>query len=266
MRHIGGQHCLLFLLCAALLAVGAQAQQAASLPDSTLFTTYELNSTATQFFWSTCGSTQKTEGCYGSGALGPFNQACAILVSSPTLIGPITVLRYIYVLDTGTSSNSVALVVFKRTDTVTASYDTGVVTQLAKLPLPTQTGGTGSACSMAANSGYIFLGTNQSSTAVRVSKADLSTAQIGGFSPPINVSAITADAYGYVAVTFGGGHGAESGFYLYGPDGQPQEDGGGAPFLLNTVNSVLASTVPQGRPVSQPLIYRSKLAGTNQER
>jgi hypothetical protein len=57
---------------------------------------------------------------------------------------------------------------------------------------------------------------------------------VGGFSPPINVTAITADLYGYVTVTqasFGTG---ENGFYVFGPTGGGAEDGGGAEFLLNT--------------------------------
>jgi hypothetical protein len=263
MSHTRPQFAFALLIFLLLLAMGLEAQRTISFPDSGLFTTYQVNSPPTDISWVTCGSTQQSEGCYSSGNLGPFNQACAIVVGSPSLIGPNTVLRYIYVLDTGTTPNSVSLVVFRRTDIVTLSYDYGSTTQVALVPLPTQAGGTGVSCAMAANMGYIFLGTSQSPTAIRVSKSDLSVTEIGGFSPPINVSAVTSDAYGYVTVTFGNGF--ETGFYLYGPNGMLQEDGGGGPFLLNTFNSVLLSTVPQGYLLPRQLTFRRKTDNTDEK-
>jgi len=53
---------------------------------------------------------------------------------------------------------------------------------------------------MAANSKFLFIGTNHSPSAVVVQKSNLSFSEAGGFSPPINVAAITADNYGYVTV------------------------------------------------------------------
>lgn len=65
--------------------------------------------------------------------------------------------------------------------------------------------------------------------------------QIGGFSPPINAATIASDQYGYITITFGSFSG-DSGFVVLGPNGTEQEDGGGADFMLNTVQAVLPST------------------------
>ena len=65
-------------------------------------------------------------------------------------------------------------------------------------------------------------------------------AYVGG-----NVVAITADQYGYVAITFGGiRSGGETGFYLYGPDGNLAEDGGGAQFTVGTMQAILPGALP----------------------
>src|SRR5208282_2817280 len=106
-------------------------------PDSTLFTTYEVNQSLTQLSWTTCGSLPLTEGCYGSGTLGPFTDACAIVQSAPAPFNVNTVLRYIYVLDTGSSANAATLTVYKRTDTVSSSDDLISVVTLAVVPLST---------------------------------------------------------------------------------------------------------------------------------
>ena len=34
----------------------------------------------------------------------------------------------------------------------------------------------------------------------------------------------------------------ETGFYVFGPDGSAQEDGGGADFMVDTVQGILTST------------------------
>ncbi len=83
---------------------------------------------------------------------------------------------------------------------------------------------------MAANPQFLFVGTDRSPQGVEVNKRNLTFSQVGGFSPPINVTAITADRYGYVTLTCGSFSGGQSGFYLFGPDGSLQEDGGGADF------------------------------------
>jgi hypothetical protein len=47
--------------------------------------------------------------------------------------------------------------------------------------------------------------------------SDLAVSQIGGFDPPVNVSSISADKYGFVTVTFGGFVTSENGFYVFEP-------------------------------------------------
>jgi hypothetical protein len=203
--------------------------------DSTLFTTYESygNNNIT---WVTCGSTKNTGGCYGAGTLGPFGRVCAVMEGQPVTVGN-TVTRSLYVLDGGSNTNIVSLNVFKKTDTITSNSDTVSITPSKKLTLPL-TGGGNALCSMAANDGFIFVGTDASPNAVKVNKLTYSLTKLGGFSPPLPVTAITANDYGYVTVTQQAATGG-SGFSIYGPNGMLQEDGGGAPFIPNTTNAYL---------------------------
>ncbi len=139
----------------------------------------------------------------------------------------------------------VALNVYKKTDVVTSSFDTTTVTLLKTVSLPL-TGGSGAVAYMAANNGYLFIGTNLSTSAVRVQKSNLALESIGGFSPPINVSSITTDKYGFVTVAFGDsieGSG-NNGFVQFGPDGNGVGDGGGAWFMLSTDQALTTATLP----------------------
>jgi hypothetical protein len=224
---------IILLAFAALLPLHAQG--AAAAPDSTLYITYSLFSSSgqTTVSWVICGSTQESEGCFDSGSLGPFVAVGAMIEGTPSVQGSV-VTRAIYVVDSG--SASVKLYVYKRTDTITASFDTTKITLAHTVTLPL-TGGTTALCSMAANSGFLFIGTDQSPEAVEVTKSNLKVTQLGGFSPPINVTAVTADQYGNVAVTQGNSSG-ESGFSLYGPNGEGLEDGGGADFVVGTQQAV----------------------------
>jgi hypothetical protein len=142
-------------------------------PDSTLFTTYIINTGHTSVSWVVCGSTQQSSGCYGSA--------------------------------------------YKKTDTVSSTFDTVTVTLSKTVSLPL-VGGSSALASMAANNKFLFVGTNQSPQAVEIQKGNFAITQIGGFSPPMNVTAITTDKYGYVIVTFGSFGGGENGFVVLGPD------------------------------------------------
>ena len=93
-------------------------------------------------------------------------------------------------------------------------------------------GGAAAVASMAGNTDYLVIGTTKSPQAVLVTKSTLTVEKFGGFSPPINVHAVTADAYGYITVEFGKFGGGAPGFYTIGPDGTNQQDGGGAQFML----------------------------------
>lgn len=213
-------------------------------PDQTLYTTYSGNSTTVD--WVVCGSLPQTEGCFSAGSLGPFAKVGAMLEGNPTVdTSTNTVTRAIYILDiaSGTNMNGVTLYVYQKTDMISPSFDTVTVTLTNTVSLPL-TGGTSALPSMAANTKFLFIGTNQSPQAVEVTKKNLHFFQIGGFSPPINVASITADQYGYVTVTFGSSSTAENGFYVFGPNGDGEEDGGGFDFMLDTVQGILPSTFP----------------------
>jgi hypothetical protein len=226
---------VLVLLIAGLPSIAQDASVPATPPDSTLFTTYTVFGSAGAYSvdWIVCGSTQQSSGCYGSGSIGPFVAVGAMLEGLPSVAGEV-VTRYIYVVDSG--SSGVVLYVYKKVDTISASYDDVTVTLSNTVNLPL-TGGSTAVASMAANTGYLFIGTNLSPQAVQLRKSTLRPVKIGGFSPPINVSAITADEYGYVTITQGDATG-ESGFYTYGPTGSLQEDGGGSDFMLGTQQAV----------------------------
>jgi hypothetical protein len=218
--------------------------RASAPPDATLFTTYEINSTHTDVSWIVCGSTAQSEGCFDSGSLGPFGKVGALMEgSASTNLSTNTVTRAIYVLDiaTGSSLTGVTLYVYKKTDTITSSFDTTSVILFKTISLPL-VGGTSALASMAANSKFLFIGTNKSPEAVEIQKGTFTMSQFGGFSPPINVAGITADPYGYVTITFGSFNTSSNGFIVFNPEGAAVEDGGGAPFMLNTVQAVLPST------------------------
>ncbi len=244
---------IIVLAFAAVLPL--RAQNPAVAPDSTLYITYSLfsNDGQTTVSWVVCGSTQDSEGCFDSGSLGPFVAVGAMIEGLPSVAGDV-VTRAIYVVDSG--SATVKLYVYKRTDTITDSFDTTTITLFRTVSLPL-TGGSTALTSMAANSGYLFIGTDQSPQAVEVTKSNLAVTKVGGFSPPINVTAITADQYGYVTVTQGNS-GGESGFYLFGPNGAGEEDGGGADFVVGTQQAVSPSALlnsnvqPAPRPGYHP--------------
>ncbi len=224
---------MILLAFAALVPLHARGSAATpTAPDSTLYTTYSGN--LTNVNWLVCGSTAQTEGCYASGSLGPFVGVGAMLESNPSVKGDV-VTREIYVVDSG-SADSVKLYVYKKTDTVTADTDMVVVTLARTVTLPL-TGGSTALVSMAANNSFLFIGTNLSSEAMEVRKSNFTITQIGGFSPPSNVTSITSDEYGYVTVTQG------DVFTVLGPDGLLQEDGGGTDFMLGTTQALSSSVL-----------------------
>lgn len=232
------------LLAIGLLAAATVALPAAANPDSKLYTSYFFDSTYTNVYWVVCGATQYTGGCFGSGSIGPFGEAGNLIEGLPvvnTRTGTVT--RDIYVVDEAVNGGTaVQLDVYKKTDVVTSSDDTVTVTFVKSVTLPL-TGGTNAKTYMAADYGFLFIGTDQSPFAVRVQKSNLAVTQIGGFSPPVNVSSITSDQYGYVTVTFGGITGGNNGIYQYNPQGIFVGDGGGAEFMLSTSNGLTTANL-----------------------
>ena len=225
------------LLMALTISVPAHAQ--VRNPDSTLYTSYFATST-TQMTWVTCGSLPLSEGCYGSGTLGPYTNACAIVQSVPVALNAFTVVRNIYVLDTGSSPSGMTLTAYRRTDTVSQSNDTISITTQAVVSLPTLVGGSGVTCMMAQNPTYIFAGTNQGTSPVAINKSTFAVNPAGLFTGP--VTAITADSYGYVTIdqNQNGSHGNT----VYGPNGQLEGDGGGAYFMINPIDAVNPANYP----------------------
>jgi hypothetical protein len=213
-------------------------------PDANLYTSYYTNANYQNISYLVCGSTTGSEGCYGSGSIGPFGRVGAMIEGNPSITGG-TVVRFVYVVDvaSGTNSTGVSLLVYKKIDKVTSTYDTTTFTLLHTIALPLN-GGTKAQAFMAANNSFLFIGTDQSPQAVEVQKSKLTVLSIGGFSPPVNVSAITANKYGFVAVTFGGSSTNVGGTYWYAPNGGGVQDGGGAYFLLDTINGVSTSGLP----------------------
>ena len=231
---------------ALLLVVAGYAASApaAPPPDASLFTTYSVDSALQNANWILCGATSQTSGCYASGTLGPFGHIGAMLERGPWVSGE-TVTRMIYVLDveSGSAHDGVSLFVYTKRDVVSATDDTVTVTLSRTISLPL-VGGSGVRASMAANNSYLYVGTNKSMQAVSVRPGTWTVTPIGGFSPPIPVASISSDSYGYITVTFGAPGGTFGGFYVYGPTGAGEEDGGGAEFMLNTTNAVTPAALP----------------------
>jgi hypothetical protein len=251
-----------FVILFALSTISAAAQTTSAPPtaiDATLYTTYSVSSGDQNVSLIVCGSLPGSGGCYGSAYLGPFGKIGALLEGNPSTKGN-TVTRAIYVLDiaTGTKGTDVALSIYKKTDTISSSFDTVAVTLFKTISLPL-TGGSTAVSSMAANPRYLFIGTDQSPQGVEVKKSTGAVTLIGGFSPPINVTSITSDQYGYVTVTQGSFGGGESGFYVFGPTGGGAEDGGGADFMVGTTNAVSTATLPTSDHFpSERLVVRPK--------
>jgi hypothetical protein len=206
------------------LAAGAPAV------NTSIYTTYNFNTGDTEISWVTCGATSESEGCFQSGQLTGFGKVCAVLTSQPHTIKE-TTKQFIYIFDSAfKGGTSVYLDIYKKIDVTTESYDTTTFTPVSQVELPIQSGASAK-CFAAADSGYIFAGTSLSDNAVRISKKDYTLASIGGFSPPIPVTAIAVDSVGNISVNFGSG--PENGFVLYAPNGEPSEDGGGNAYLFN---------------------------------
>jgi hypothetical protein len=201
--------------------------------DSSLYTTFRADQNYQNLSLVTCGSLPGTEGCYGSATIGPFNRIGAVIEGGSSTIGD-TVTRDVYVLDVagGESGNAVTLYIWKMSNTIDGGFDQVGVKFDKAIPLPQLVGGSLALGFMAGNGGFLVMGTDQSLSAVILNKSKGTLSEVGGFSPPLNVVSITADANDYITVTQGNGE--FTGFSVVGPAGTVLEDGGGAPFMLNT--------------------------------
>lgn len=228
----------LFAATLFMLSPLAAHAQTPSAPDANLYTNYFGSPTSVN--WIVCGSTTGSSGCYDSGNIGPFVSVGAMLESGASVSGDV-VTRFIYVVDAGASP--VTLYVYKKTDTVTSTFDTTVVTLFKTISLSPLVGGSVTTY-MAANAKYLYIGTSLSPNAVSVAKGTLKVTELGGFSPPLNITSITSNQYGYVTVTQGSG--ILTGFTVFGPTGGAVEDGGGSEFMLGTTQAVPAASLVLG--------------------
>jgi hypothetical protein len=224
-----------WLVMGAVLMIALAGPKPARAQDgANFYTTFSVSKTAIN--WTTCGSTQQSEGCFGAGSISPFGNVCAVLQGLAVTVGN-TVNQKLYVFDSDyKSSGNVFLHVFKKTVVITSSTLTTTFTPERKIGLAL-TGGSKVTCYAAANAHVIVAGTSASFTAVEISKANLATASIGGFSPPEPVTSIVADDRGYIVVNQGNGTG--TGFYLLGPNGGGVEDGGGNVVIFNSENAYI---------------------------
>lgn len=233
-------------LLVVLGATASQAQTQHPTPsvalDAGLFATYQTAQNDTILSLDVCGATGGSEGCYGGGSIGPLNRIGAVLEGAPETIGD-TVSRDIYVLEveSGLNRNAVRLYIYKRQDVIADGFDEVSVAQISDLLLSPLVGGPQATSFMAGNGKFLAIGTDQSTDAVLVQKSTHSMASVGGFG--INVSSITADDAGYITLTYGAGD--DTGFIVLGPDGSFQEDGGGASFMVNTINGITFSNPNQ---------------------
>jgi len=72
-------------------------------------------------------------------------------------------------VDGGSNTSTVSLNVFKQTGIITNNTDTVSISPSKKLTLPL-IGRSYALCAMAANNGFIFVGTNASSNGVKINK------------------------------------------------------------------------------------------------
>jgi hypothetical protein len=223
-------HIVVAIALAAAIPAAPALASGSKVVNTTIYTTYTFNTTNSEINWITCGSTQQSEGCFGSGQITGFGKVCGVLDTVPESNGMVT-RQKLYIFDSDVKHGSnLYLDVYEKTDVTTVSSNTTTFTLKTKLALPIQAGPKVK-CFASANSGYIFVGTSTGTSAVRISKADLSQTPVGGFSPPIPVTSIDVDAAGYVSVNFG--NGTETGFVLFGPTGGGAEDGGGNAVIFN---------------------------------
>ncbi len=202
---------------------------AAGTMDSGLYTTYSIDTAKTTLSWVVCGSVGSSIGCYGAGELGPFGHLGSVIESAKVYdVREGTVTRYVYLVDQayGSDQNGVALFVYQRVDTITGSNESTKFALAKTVTLPLS-GGAQSSIFMAANKNYLVIGSSASAVPVEVNKRTLAITSLGIIGQ--NPNSITADNYGYITVT------SANGFFVVGPDGSLQEDGGGTQFMINAL-------------------------------
>jgi hypothetical protein len=83
-----------------------------------------------------------------------------------------------------------------------------------------------------------------STVAAVIQTGTLASSSYGGFSPPVAVGSLTVNNYGYVSLVFGQTANPVSGFYLLNKDGEGEEDGVGAEYVVNSLVGPNAEALP----------------------
>ena len=215
-------------MAAAALSIAATGGAAAKgHVDDALFADYLLLPETVSF--SVCGKLVNATGCFGAGVMSPpFEEACAV-VEDPPVYKKNRVSRLIYILDKRYSNRDpMQLYIYRRDDTITANNDNVVVSYQANIFLGIG-GGYNAQCHMANSANFIYAGTNKSKNAVQVDKANFTIVNVG----QANVTSITADDRGYVAVTSGNG----GSLFDFAPDGTEVEEGYAQEDFVGTTNA-----------------------------
>lgn len=224
------------LLIALLPLLLARPAPAFASVDGTLFTTYLLGPSSQEISYVVCGSTQESEGCFTSGEIGPFGRVGAVIEGKARESGDV-VTREIYVIDTasGASAKGVTLSVYRKTDTVTASYDTVEVNLLRSVPLPLE-GGARANCYLTGSAAYLYVATDKGPTAVQVREDSLDVTEISSNSVPAatRVLSISPTTAGAATIAFGGTTPGSANYVSYNAAGQQFEQGGGYNAYLNS--------------------------------
>ena len=127
------------------------ATRPASSATSYFYTTYELASNRQAISWVTCGHDTQSEGCYGSGGLGPFVRACAVAGSSKTVV----------VAD-ATANGQSALYIYRQEESSTPSSK---LLHTVTLAIPASAA---AECHLATGGQYAWFGTSESSSYAKV--------------------------------------------------------------------------------------------------
>lgn len=202
-------------------ALTGMAKAGKTMLDAHLYTTYASGGTYVTYI--VCGYVGFS-GCFGSGTLDPFEQACAVLEGTPKQKDNI-ITRAIYILDKRTANDvPITLTVFTRTDTFANGLDSIKVTQTKQIPLGV-TGGTKSDCAMAASDAVIYAGTTADTSVIAIDKKSFALETIVAGYPLTKLKSITADERGYVAMHF------EGASVVRGPPGDPGGTAGDADMV-----------------------------------
>jgi hypothetical protein len=217
---------------------------AAAPPDAGLYTAYFFSSGYASVDFFVCGSVPGSDGCYGTGSLGPFGHAGAMAEGGAHIVGNV-VKHDTYVVDVagGPKGTEVVLYQYEITNTVNPPYDSVTYKLVQNVSLPLA-GGAKERCSLAANSGFLFVGTSKSTFVVRVAKEGFALESFYGFSNNPTVAAITTDDRDFVVVAFGANAGGPGGNIEFDSAGEPVSDGGGAWFTLPRGQGISTKDLP----------------------